>query len=75
MTAGLVERLAALEHRQWMHWSQHVAENHDIPNGLREKWESNWRPYDELPEATKESDRKWARQAAEIARDELTDGP
>ena len=59
----LLEELAALEHRQWMHWSQHVAENNDIPDDLREKWEQNWVPYDELDDETKESDRKWARKA------------
>lgn len=57
----LLEELADLEHQQWMHWSQYVAENHDIPDGLQEKWEENWRPYQDLSEELKEKDRKWAR--------------
>ena len=71
----LVERLAALEHRQWMHWSKNVAEANDIPDALHEKWRANWRPYAALDEATKEHDRKWAREAAVIARAVLTTTP
>lgn len=66
MTDGLIEALAALEHRQWMAWSQHVAEHNDIPESLREQWEVNWKPYDELDEAAKEKDRVWARKAADV---------
>lgn len=57
------EELAKLEHQQWMHWSQYVAENHDIPKDLRAKWEENWKPYEELTEKEKDKDRKWADKA------------
>lgn len=59
----LVERLAELEHRQWMSWTKYLVENHDIPENLEEKWKKNWMPYEELPEEEKEKDRKWARKA------------
>ncbi len=65
----LIERLAALEHRQWMSWSQYVAEHHDIPCELEEKWEPNWIDYTELSEEEKEKDRKWAREVIEILDD------
>lgn len=65
----LLEELAALEHRQWIYWSKHVAENNDIPDDLREKWERSWIPYEELDEETKEHDRKWARKALEVIDD------
>ncbi len=64
---NVIEELADLEHRQWMHWSKYLAENHDIPEGLEEKWEENWRPYEELSDELKEKDRKWARKALKIA--------
>lgn len=71
MTDDLVERLAALEHRQWMHWTQAVAEREDLPDGLVERWEESWVPYDDLDEETKEMDREWARRALDEAADHL----
>lgn len=65
----LIEALAALEHRQWMHWTQLVARDHDIPDELREKWEENWVEYDYLDDVTKEPDRKWARKVVDILED------
>lgn len=65
-----LETLAALEHRQWMHWSQYIAESHDIPVNLREKWEANWVPYSELDDDVKEKDRRWAREVLEILGDD-----
>lgn len=65
-TRSLREELAELEHRQWMHWSQHVAENNDIPDSLHEKWNGNWEPYDALDEETKDHDRKWADKVLDI---------
>jgi len=67
----LLEELADLEHRQWMHWSQYVAKEHDIPEELEEKWDENWKPYSELSEEMKEKDRKWARKALEIVKKEI----
>lgn len=66
MNEEVLEELADLEHRQWIHWSKYVAENHDIPDELREKWEKSWKPYSELSEEMKDKDRKWARKALEI---------
>ena len=62
----LREELADLEHRQWIHWSQHAANNDDFPQHLREKWEANWKPYDELDDDIQEMDRRWARKVIEI---------
>jgi hypothetical protein len=67
--AILLEELADLEHQQWMHWSQYIAENYDIPDELREKWQENWEPYSKLSEEMKEKDRKWARKALKIMED------
>lgn len=67
--AQIIEELADLEHRQWMHWSQYVAKEHDIPEELEEKWEKNWKPYSQLSEEMKEKDRKWARKALAVIRE------
>jgi hypothetical protein len=69
----LIEELADLEHRQWMHWSKYVAENHDIPEELEDKWRKSWRPYSELSEEQKDKDRKWARKALYIVQERDTD--
>jgi hypothetical protein len=54
-----VEKLAALEHAQWMKWSKAVAQRVDAETRLR--WRKFWVPYAELSEAAKEQDRIWAR--------------
>ncbi|WP_177209077.1 hypothetical protein [Natronobacterium haloterrestre] len=56
----LRERLAALEHRQWMEWSQHLAAEEDLSDDRLKRWESLWIPYAELSEEMKDHDREWA---------------
>lgn len=55
----LLERLARLEHQQWMAWSQSVAP--EVSPDRRERWRKYWVPYEDLPEDIKELDRVWAR--------------
>ena len=57
---GSREKLADLEHQQWMSWTKYLNANHKIPIELLKKWEKNWKPYSELDEKTKDSDRIWA---------------
>jgi hypothetical protein len=59
MDAQLLERLAELEHEQWVAWSRSVAG--EVAPERRERWEAMWVPYSQLPEAVKELDRVWAR--------------
>ena len=66
---NLFERLAALEHEQWMNWSQIVvgAEKDDhISLHLHRKWSPNWVDYDKLPEVVKDYDRYWAKRVLEL---------
>lgn len=58
----LLEDLAALEHRQWRHWAENIADEEEISDERWERWESLFVPYQELPEDVKESDREWARE-------------
>ncbi len=62
MTAQeLLERLAELEHEQWLAWSRAVAP--EVSAERRRRWQACWVPYAELPEDVKELDREWARTA------------
>lgn len=59
----ILERLARLEHEQWMGWSKAVVD--EVSPDRREQWEKYWVDYDELPENIKELDREWARRVLE----------
>ena len=61
-----VERVAEVEHVQWMEWSKSVAA--EVSPERRARWKKYWVPYDQLPEDVKELDRVWARKALEAAR-------
>jgi hypothetical protein len=38
------ERLAELEHEQWIMWSQNIAKTEQITPARRERWTALWRP-------------------------------
>jgi len=59
-----LERLAALEHEQWAHWTRYMLNNITIENVNR--WGTQIEtPYSELTEEEKGSDRQWARKVLE----------
>jgi hypothetical protein len=60
----LLERLAELEHEQWVAWSRAVAG--EVSEERRRRWQAWWVPYRELPESAKEEDRAWARKVLAI---------
>ena len=62
----LTEALAEIEHQQWTHWSQAVAA--DVPQTLRDKWQSSWVDYAALTDEVKEADRVWARKVVALLR-------
>lgn len=65
--APLLERLAALEHDQWAHWTRYLLANLTPENV--ERWRRQIEtPYAELSEKEKGSDREWARKVMEIVR-------
>lgn len=65
----LLEELAALEHRQWMEWSQSIAESEDISEARLERWNDYWVPYEDLPDDVQEYDREWARNVIDVLTD------
>jgi hypothetical protein len=62
---AVVERVAEVEHEQWMAWSKNVAP--EVSPERRARWRKLWVPYKDLPEEEKEKDRAWARRALEAA--------
>jgi len=62
----LIEKLAALEHEQWMQWAKDILKTEDINKERTERWEELFVPYAELTEEMKEEDRKWARRVLSI---------
>jgi hypothetical protein len=63
--ARAIERVAEVEHEQWMAWSKSVAP--EVSPERRARWQKLWVPYKDLPEDEKEKDREWARKALEAA--------
>ena len=64
------EMLAELEHKQWAHWTRYMLDNL-TPENI-ERWKRQIEtPYDELPEAEKDSDREWADKVLFLAVDAL----
>lgn len=59
------EKLAKLEHRQWVHWTKYMLNNLTDENISRWKWQCVT-PYEQLSEKEKESDREWADKALEV---------
>lgn len=64
----LAEKLAELEHEQWMEWSKSVAG--EVSESRLARWELYWVPYSELSEAVKEQDRVWARKVLAVLSEE-----
>ena len=56
----LREKLAKLEHDQWMVWTKYLVEHENISRVLKERWKKNWKPYFDLDEKVKDADRVWA---------------
>lgn len=57
----LRERLAALEHEQWMLWaSTLMVSEPGLSKGRMGRWQDLMLPYSALTEAQKDQDRKWA---------------
>ena len=64
----LRERLAALEHQQWAHWTRYLIDSGLITDEAKI---AHWMrqintPYHQLTEAEKDLDREWADKVIEI---------
>ncbi len=63
-TDDLLEKLAEIEHEQWVEWSKSIAP--EVDEDRRVRWKNLWVPYSELSEDMKEEDRKYARKVLKI---------
>jgi RyR domain len=59
MTAEFIEKLAELEHEQWMSWVKAIW--NEISAERRARWTPMLIPYEDLSDDAKEQDREWAR--------------
>ena len=71
ITIDVIEKLAELEHDQWMKWADSLAKSEKLSDGRLSRWAKYMVPYSELDEKTKEYDRVWARKALKIVMDDL----
>ena len=55
----ILERLAGLEHQQFIAFTKSISD--EVSKERLERWKKLWRPYRELPEAEKETARFYAR--------------
>ena len=61
MVENILEKLAELEHDQWIEWSKDIASKESLSKERINRWKKYWVPYSELTEEVKEQDRKYAR--------------
>jgi hypothetical protein len=67
----LLERLAELEHEQWVAWARTLMETEQLSKQRKQRWQQYMVPYAELSEDVKEHDRVWARKAVAIVNEWL----
>jgi hypothetical protein len=66
MEKEILEKLAELEHKQWMYWSKALASTEKLSKGRLNRWQEMWRPYKELPPKIKAQDKIWAKRVLKI---------
>ncbi len=59
----LIEKLAEIEHNQWVEWSKDIASKEKLSTDRLARWKTFWIPYSQLSEKVKEQDRIWARKS------------
>ena len=65
----LIEKLANLEHKQWIKWSKALVQMKQVPIERELRWKKLWIPYSALSEELKEQDRVWARKVLKILKE------
>ena len=61
LSSELTEIIASVIHEAWISWSKEVAKKEPISPSQVNRWKTNWKPYHQLPDDTKDRYRKWAR--------------
>ena len=71
LNVQLLEKLATLEHEQWIAWSKSIVREEQISLERYNRWVELWVPYEDLTEEQKEQDRVWARKVLEVILKEI----
>jgi hypothetical protein len=66
----LRERLASIEHDQWMAWSRALAADEHLSDQRLARWRRHWVPYEEMSEQARDVDRRWADRVLDILEEE-----
>ena len=65
----LIEKLAKLEHDQWMLWAKDILKSEDITKERSDRWKKeSFKPYKDLTEEQKDMDREWAEKVYNIVK-------
>ena len=68
----LMERLADLEHKQWIAWSKQVAKTEtNLSRDRLQRWSKLWIWYEYLLEKDKKADRVWAKKVLKLVDEHL----
>ena len=67
----ILEKLANLEHQQWVKWSQDISSKEILSNERLTRWRNLWCEYRFLSEEMKEFDREWARKVLLIIKEQF----
>ena len=65
----LLEKLAELEHTQWIDWALNLMSQEELSVKRQQRWKKYMVPYEELSEEIKEQDREWAKKTIQILLD------
>ena len=67
----IIEKLAELEHTQWIEWAKNISSKEKLSPERLARWKKLYIPYAELSEEMKEEDRKWARKSLAIFKESV----
>ena len=65
------EKLAALEHEQWMKWAKALMKDEDLSPERVARWKKLFVAYSKLKPEDKKDDRVWARKAEKLVKEFL----
>ena len=65
----LIEKLAELEHEQWMNWAKSIIKTENISKERVKRWKTLFIEYKNLSEEMKNLDREWAKRVLKILKD------
>lgn len=65
----VIEKLADLEHQQWILWAKDILKSEKINEERAKRWKDLFIDYKDLSEEMKDKDREWARKAYKIIKD------